>query len=59
MRGRERIADLHEDPFGWKRLRYIRTVEESKALNGLGRYAVHCDCRVRDVREAGRACCII
>ena len=26
---------LHEDPFGWKRMRYIRTVEESKALNGL------------------------
>ncbi|HZY62130.1 MAG TPA: MBL fold metallo-hydrolase, partial [Edaphobacter sp.] len=23
------------DPFGWQRLRYIRTVEESKALNGL------------------------
>jgi metallo-beta-lactamase family protein len=24
-----------EDPFGWKRLRYIQTVEESKGLNGL------------------------
>ena len=24
-----------EDAFGWKRLRYIQTVEESKALNGL------------------------
>jgi metallo-beta-lactamase family protein len=29
------FADLKEDPFGWNRLRYIRTVEESKALNGL------------------------
>lgn len=29
------FADLNGDPFGWKRLRYIRTVEESKALNGL------------------------
>src|ERR1700722_443513 len=33
--GARAFADLHEDPFGWKRLRYIRTVEESKALNGL------------------------
>ncbi|MDR3735341.1 MAG: MBL fold metallo-hydrolase [Acidobacteriaceae bacterium] len=24
-----------EDPFGWKRLKYLTTVEESKALNGL------------------------
>ena len=29
------FADRNGDPFGWKRLRYIRTVEESKALNGL------------------------
>jgi len=29
------FAGRHEDPFGWQRLRYIRTVEESKALNGL------------------------
>ena len=29
------FAKLQEDPFGWQRLRYIRTVEESKALNGL------------------------
>src|SRR5258708_15619707 len=29
------FADLHEDPVGWKRLRYIRSVEESKTLNGL------------------------
>ncbi len=29
------FADLHEDPFGWQRLRYTRTVQESKALNGL------------------------
>lgn len=29
------FADLNGDPFGWKRLRYIRSVEESKALNGL------------------------
>jgi metallo-beta-lactamase family protein len=33
--GARAFADLHEDPFGWKRLRYVRTVEESKALNGL------------------------
>jgi len=24
-----------EDPFGWQRLRYIRTVDESKGLNGM------------------------
>ncbi len=29
------FVDLKEDPFGWGRLRYIRSVEESKALNGL------------------------
>jgi len=29
------FANQNGDPFGWKRLRYIRTVEESKALNGL------------------------
>lgn len=29
------FAGRHQDPFGWQRLRYIRTVEESKALNGL------------------------
>ena len=29
------FAKRHEDPFGWNRLRYIRTVEESKALNGM------------------------
>lgn len=29
------FAKRQEDPFGWNRLRYIRTVEESKALNGL------------------------
>jgi metallo-beta-lactamase family protein len=33
--GARAFADLHEDPFGWRRLRYIRTVEESKTLNGL------------------------
>jgi len=33
--GARAFADLHEDPFGWKRLRYVRTVEESKTLNGL------------------------
>ena len=33
--GARAFAELHEDPFGWKRLRYIRTVEESKTLNGL------------------------
>ena len=30
-----RFAGRHQDPFGWQRLRYVRTVEESKALNGL------------------------
>ncbi|MEO6816795.1 MAG: MBL fold metallo-hydrolase [Edaphobacter sp.] len=29
------FSDLNGDPFGWNRLRYTRTVEESKALNGL------------------------
>jgi metallo-beta-lactamase family protein len=29
------FSKLHEDPFGWARLKYVRTVEESKALNGL------------------------
>ncbi|HEY0307666.1 MAG TPA: MBL fold metallo-hydrolase [Acidobacteriaceae bacterium] len=29
------FAAKQEDPFGWKRLKYLRTVEESKALNGL------------------------
>lgn len=29
------FATKHEDPFGWQRLKYIQTVEESKALNGL------------------------
>jgi Predicted exonuclease of the beta-lactamase fold involved in RNA processing len=29
------FAALNEDPFGWRRLKYTRTVEESKALNGL------------------------
>ncbi len=33
--GARAFADLDEDPFGWKRLRYTRSVEESKALNGL------------------------
>ncbi len=33
--GARAFADLHVDPFGWKRLRYVRTVEESKTLNGL------------------------
>lgn len=33
--GARAFAALHEDPFGWKRLRYVRTVEESKTLNGL------------------------
>jgi len=33
--GARAFADLHEDPFGWRRLKYTRTVEESKALNGL------------------------
>ena len=27
--------NTHEDAFGWNRLRYIQTVQESKALNGL------------------------
>jgi metallo-beta-lactamase family protein len=29
------FASRQQDPFGWQRLRYIRTVEESKAPNGL------------------------
>jgi metallo-beta-lactamase family protein len=29
------FADKHEDPFGWKRMKYVQTVDESKALNGL------------------------
>ena len=29
------FAQKHEDPFGWDRLTYIHTVEQSKALNGL------------------------
>jgi metallo-beta-lactamase family protein len=29
------FADINQDPFGWKRLHYTRSVEESKALNGL------------------------
>jgi metallo-beta-lactamase family protein len=33
--GARAFADQHIDPFGWERLRYIRTVEESKTLNGL------------------------
>jgi metallo-beta-lactamase family protein len=33
--GARAFADLHEDPFGWKRLKYVRTVEESKTLNGM------------------------
>jgi metallo-beta-lactamase family protein len=33
--GAREFASRHEDPFGWQRLRYVRTVEESKALNGL------------------------
>jgi metallo-beta-lactamase family protein len=33
--GARQFASLQQDPFGWQRLRYIRTVEESKALNGL------------------------
>src|SRR6185312_7051744 len=33
--GARAFAALNEDPFGWRRLRYTRTVEESKALNGL------------------------
>ena len=33
--GAQAFAKLHEDPFGWQRLKYVRTVEESKALNGL------------------------
>ncbi len=27
------LLHRHEDPFGWSRLRYIRSVDESKALN--------------------------
>lgn len=30
---RKLFVDQHEDPFGFERLRYIRKVEESKALN--------------------------
>ncbi|HMJ62165.1 MAG TPA: MBL fold metallo-hydrolase, partial [Bryobacteraceae bacterium] len=33
--GAREFASRHQDPFGWQRLRYIRSVEESKALNGL------------------------
>jgi metallo-beta-lactamase family protein len=33
--GARAFAKLQEDPFGWRRLRYVRTVEESKTLNGL------------------------
>jgi len=33
--GARQFVSLAQDPFGWQRLRYIRTVEESKALNGL------------------------
>lgn len=33
--GPRAFADLDKDPFGWKRLHYTRSVEESKALNGL------------------------
>ncbi len=29
------FSELNGDPFGWKRLHYTRSVEESKALNGL------------------------
>ena len=29
------VQDRHPDPFGFDRLRYVRTVEESKALNDL------------------------
>jgi len=29
------FAAKHEDPFGWQRLKYVQTVEESKALNNL------------------------
>jgi metallo-beta-lactamase family protein len=32
---KEAFLDRHEDPFGFRRLRYIRTAEESKKLNGL------------------------
>jgi metallo-beta-lactamase family protein len=30
-----KFTKLEEDPFGWQRLRYVRTVDESKALNGM------------------------
>jgi metallo-beta-lactamase family protein len=33
--GARAFANQHLDPFGWERLRYIRTVQESKTLNGL------------------------
>jgi len=33
--GSQRFAARGEDPFGWKRLRYTQTVQESKALNDL------------------------
>ena len=33
--GARAFANQHIDPFGWERLRYIRTVQESKTLNGL------------------------
>jgi metallo-beta-lactamase family protein len=29
------FSKINEDPFGWQRLKYVRTVEESKALNGM------------------------
>ena len=33
--GARAFANQHIDPFGWERLKYIRTVQESKTLNGL------------------------
>lgn len=31
---KEKFLDNHEDPFGFSRLRYVMTAEESKSLNG-------------------------
>jgi metallo-beta-lactamase family protein len=32
---REKFLDNREDPFGFSRLRYVKTAEESKSLNGM------------------------
>jgi metallo-beta-lactamase family protein len=37
---KEAFLDRHEDPFGFRRLRYIQTADESKKLNGLAESCV-------------------